>query len=99
MGLKWVIARNFLTLNESYTLPKGKVLAHYQGRYKAEVNRAEVNTYGSTVQELSTLHSALSEIVSLVCVLGLHLLSCSGIHHFKYDYSHLLKALPLKVLS
>ena len=48
---------------------KGKAQAHQQGRYNPEVNRAGVNTYGNTVPELSMfiiLHSALSEIVSLV---------------------------------
>ena len=51
---------------ETHTLLRGKALADYQGRYKLEVNRAGASMYGTTVAELSILHSALSEIVSLV---------------------------------
>jgi len=51
-------------LNENaalkHTLLRGKALADYQGRYKPEENREGLSTYGTTV------HSALSEIVSLV---------------------------------
>jgi len=38
---------------ETYTLQRGKAVADYQGRHKPEVNRAGVNTYGTTVSELS----------------------------------------------
>ena len=54
-----VIEGNFWTLNEiailKHTLLREKALADYQGRYKPEVNRAEVSTYetyGTTVPEL-----------------------------------------------
>jgi len=38
---------------ETYSLLRGKALADYQGRYKLEVNRAGVSTYGTTMPGLS----------------------------------------------
>lgn len=49
---------------ETYTLLMGKSIADYQGSYKPEVNRARVNTYGTTVLQLSITLCTIWDCVS-----------------------------------